>query len=1064
MSTKASILHITLMGQFCLLSEESEIISLDTASHQAFFAYLVLHPGQIHTRQHLAFTFWPDSSEGQARTNLRKALFYLRQALPQADTFLHIDRQTVMWCREAPYKLDVDVFTTAVSHAQRATSRRAQKQHLSLAENSYGGDLLPGHYADWILAHRETLRQQYLGCLTQHSQLLENERRYAKAIRLAQQLLQIDPLHESTYRHLMRLQALNGNQAGALRVYHSCATTLERELDVLPSAATQEAYRRLLAFEAASTVQTQGRIPLVGRAQTWASLQSAWKCAVGKRPLFALIRGEAGIGKTRLAEELMEWSRRQGFTTLHAASHAAAGSLPYAPIAAWLRAENAQKHLRDLPHKWLREISRILPELLTDHPALPPPEPISESWQRQHLFTALAHAICHQPQPILLFLDDLQWCDADTLEWLCFLLHFETQARFLLLGTVRTEEISDGHPLTALCHDLGREGSLVEINLERLDSVNTKSLADIVTGQTLTLEDAAQFFTETEGVPLFIVEMARAGIHSATPDTVQMDFDDLNANIQLPAKVQAVIERRLANLSPAAYDLTGLAAVIGHSFSFDLLATASDQEEMVLVRALDELWQQRIIREQAMLLYDFSHDKIRQTAYHSASPIKQQRWRQQIITALEKQRDAGQEIEPYQLGVHYEAVGNCQEALVCYQSAAESARRMYAHQEALLNLAAALRQTERVAIAEMVKMALYEQRGRILFTMSEYADARSAWKTAVSHSNNPIDHARLFKQQGEAWNAEQNHKAGFSAYHEALKWLDSMPDHHHNTLWWQTWIDIQICRSEMFYFTAQSTELAAVIVQLQPAVARHGDAKQAYHYRNTQHMLDYRQKRYDLHAPDVATCRHLLALAEKIGARQLIDGARFSLGFTYLWTGFLQDAINTLSTAGKAAAESGNLFLQNQCLAYLALTYRRLGDAAQVEAHVAQHRPIAAQCHNPSYQGVLMGNEAWLCCQSGDWETAVIHGESACTTWGELPFPLKWIALWPLLAACLAQGNLARAADCAAQMLAPPQQILEEMITAVLQQAIAAWETENQAACQHHLTTALHLVQSNNTF
>ena len=136
----------------------------------------------------------------------------------------------------------------------------------------------------------------------------------------------------------------------------------------------------------------------------------------------------------------------------------------------------------------------------------------------------------------------------------------------------------------------------------------------------------------------------------------------------------------------------------------------------------------------------------------------------------------------------------------------------------------------------------------------------------------------------------------------------------------------------------------------------------------------------------------------------------------------------------------------------------------QVKACVEQHRPLAAQCHNPSYQGSLMSNEAWLSCQNGDWETAVYHGESALATWGALPFPLKWTALWPLLAAYLAQGNLAKAADCAAQMLTPPQQILGEMITAVLQQAIHAWQTGDEVTCRNQLTTALELVQADHTF
>ena len=100
-------LHISLLGEFALREGTALVTSLQTPSHQALLAYLALHAGQRHARQHLAFTFWPDSAEGQARTNLRKALFHIRRALPGADRFLRVERQTVTWKEDGPYTLDV---------------------------------------------------------------------------------------------------------------------------------------------------------------------------------------------------------------------------------------------------------------------------------------------------------------------------------------------------------------------------------------------------------------------------------------------------------------------------------------------------------------------------------------------------------------------------------------------------------------------------------------------------------------------------------------------------------------------------------------------------------------------------------------------------------------------------------------------------------------------------------------------------------------------------------------------------------------------------------------------
>ncbi len=118
------MLRISLMGQFRLVYDDTAVTHLNTPSHQALLAYLVLHADQIHTRQHLAFTFWPDSNEGQARTNLRKAIYHLRHNLPDADRFLHLEKQTVQWRLDAPYVVDVAQF-------EQLLSQNAQDTHTS---------------------------------------------------------------------------------------------------------------------------------------------------------------------------------------------------------------------------------------------------------------------------------------------------------------------------------------------------------------------------------------------------------------------------------------------------------------------------------------------------------------------------------------------------------------------------------------------------------------------------------------------------------------------------------------------------------------------------------------------------------------------------------------------------------------------------------------------------------------------------------------------------------------------------------------------------------------------
>lgn len=1063
--TEHASLDIQLLGQFHLRYNATAVAGPTTSSHQALLAYLVLHADQVHTRRHLAFLLWPDSSEPQARTNLRKAIYHLRHTLPELDRFLVADRHSLMWRSDAPYTLDVSAFETAVTRAQSSANPVHRIDHLAHTIKLYRGDLLPGHYDTWILKRREMLRQRYLACLILHIQLLEEMRDYTTAVATAQRLLREDPLHETTYRHLMRLQALSGDRAGALHTYHTCVTTLRRDLGVAPSSATQEAYRALLALRKLPQGPPPTRIPLVGRRNAWIALQDAWQRATRQQPRLLTLQGEAGIGKTRLAEELLDWTARQGITTLSAACYPGADDLPFTPVATWLRAATQNKPLDALPDRWLREVSRLLPELAATRPDLAAPGPITENWQWHHFFAALAGTLLHQPQPMLLFIDDLQWCDRETLSWLRFLLAFDPQARFLIVGAVRSAEVPPSHPLHALRHDLQRHGSLVDVTLNRLDAAEAATLARHVTGQTLDTAQAAQLFSETEGVPLFIVEIARDGLAPATDGAGgPRPREPAESSPALPGKVLAVIESRLDNLSPEARQLAELAATIGRSFAFDLLRRAGTTREMALVRALDELWQHSIVREAGADAYDFSHDKIRQVVYDRLSPARRTLLHSRVVTALESQRDAGLEVDPSRLGAHYAALHRYAAALACYRQAATAAQHIFAQADALAHLDRALELADAAAPDAATVMHLHEQRGDVLALVGKVEAARDAFATAAAHAGQPVDRARLLCKTGNTWMAQQRHTQAADAYGRGLQLLGPEPAGDVPVGWWQTWMDIQLQRAAAMYFAGQLAALETLIAQLKEPVRYQGSPQQQRRLLDAENMLIFRQKRYRLDAADVDRLRDALVLAQQSGDVNQLSSGRFALGFACLWAGELGEAAEMLSVALDDAAEAGNLYLQEQCLAYLTVARRVQGDEPAVQALVARHRAIATQTGNPFYRGVLASNEAWLGCRVGAWATAVAQAESALADWSSMPYPFRWLACWPLLAAALAQDDLARATDCAAQLRDPLQQVLPDAISPLLAEAIASWQAGDTAVCRTRLDTAVQLARANHTF
>lgn len=244
--------RIRLLGDFALLANDLPITYLDVPRLQSLLAYLVLHCGVPQSRSRIAYTLWPDSTDAQAHTNLRNLLFKLRLTLPEVHTFLVIDRQTLCWQTDALWSLDVEDFESALAQAEQARCKQdpvTERQALEQAVQCYQGNLLPGCYDEWILDERDRLQQLCEGALERLSELLEQTGNYAGAIRVAQRLLRLNPLQESTYCHLMGLHAARGDRGTVMRTYQTCAAVLQRELAIEPAVTTRKTYQRLMRAE-----------------------------------------------------------------------------------------------------------------------------------------------------------------------------------------------------------------------------------------------------------------------------------------------------------------------------------------------------------------------------------------------------------------------------------------------------------------------------------------------------------------------------------------------------------------------------------------------------------------------------------------------------------------------------------------------------------------------------------------------------------------------------------------------------------------------------------------------
>lgn len=691
------LVSIRLLGELDMRAGGQRLPVPDAPRLQSLLAYLLLHRDAPQPRHHLAFRLWPDSTEAQARTNLRQLLHNLRRALPEHTSLLDVGTQNIQWRPDGRFWLDVAAFDAAAERAEREDEDALAS--LEKAVSHYGGDLLPSCYDEWILPERERLRQRFIGCLECLTTMLEERGDFGRGIRYAETLLRHDPLHEGTYRRLMRLHARSGDRARALRVYHTCVTVLERELGVEPSPATRDAYRALLAGDAGDTgpAETARAVPggasatstLTGRASEWERALQAWREASAGRAQMLLVTGDPGVGKSRLVEELATARARDGIPVAGARSYATEGRLAYAPVIAWLRSDGLRPRLARLDPVWLSAIARLLPEIAVDHPELPRSEPLNESRQRQRLFEALARAILAGEGPVLLVADDLQWTDPETLEFVHYLIRSEQGSRLLIAGTARQEEVDPEHALMTLLAGLRSIERIVEIPLEPLAPGDTASLARQLSDDDLDPATTERLYAETEGNPLFLVETLRAGMPRDPGGDRPAD-----TGVALPPKVHAVIQARLARLSPDAAALAGVAAIVGRDFTLPIVAAAADHDEERLVRALDELWHRRIIREQGTEAYDFSHDKIREVAEAQLGPARRRQLHLAVARALEDAHASDLSEVAAQLAAHHERAGNPARALKYYRMAADTAQRVFASTEIVTLLTKARRLLE----------------------------------------------------------------------------------------------------------------------------------------------------------------------------------------------------------------------------------------------------------------------------------------------------------------------------------------------------------------------------------
>ncbi len=615
-----TMLRAKLFGRLAVEINGSSVPPIAGLKPRAVLVYLLLHPG-LHPRARLAARFWPDVLDTSARASLRSALWSVRGALEAAggEAYLAGDRSSVGISPDLPREVDVEQFDRALAVGDAASLREA----VALAT----GPLLSDLADEWVLDAQDEYRDRLIVALERLADGAEQAGDAGAAIEWTKRALEQDRLREGSYRQLIRRLAAAGEPAQALTVYRRCRAVLAAELGMAPTAETRDVVARIRSGGADEADSVEPRPEpavrasgIVGRGAQLASLTDVWRAGAAGRGGLALISGEAGIGKTRLASELVSLAVADGAIVGEGAPLELPGGPPFGP---WLEVvqglvAGAPAPPGDAP--WPADLARLCPTVTTQwgRPsgvALGAPD-----LERGRLFEAVVELLswCSKHRPVLVLLEDLHRADVASMTLLTYVGRRLGDLAALIVATRRNAPESGDLDASL---DAFRSRGLMRAEVV-LDAMSPEQIEAIIHEVAPSIDPgvALRVASIADGNPLLAREAARTAASGGEP------FDGIRAAIRTPVR----------RLPPHARLLVEIAATAGRPLD------RREAAEAVGAETLDDAF----VAASETGLFDgsdrqvrFVHELVRQACY-AELPHARREWLHSTIADLLIRRGA----------------------------------------------------------------------------------------------------------------------------------------------------------------------------------------------------------------------------------------------------------------------------------------------------------------------------------------------------------------------------------------------------------------------------------------
>jgi DNA-binding SARP family transcriptional activator/tetratricopeptide (TPR) repeat protein len=550
------VIGVQLVGSFGVSRDGVAVDRADLGSRKGrqLLKLLAVERGRVVPVDRIAEVLWPDAPPINPSASVATLVSRLRRLLGPA--IVAGGRDGYRLGEPPEVRVDLDDAARWVEESERRLA--AGEPALAVASSTRAGDLLATDHvlvdepvADWAEAARAEYGELLRRCRLVLAEAALDTGDHETASRAAVAAIAADPFDERARRAAMRAHLAAGEPARALTTYADLQDALASELGADPAPETQELHLAVLREEsprpvtmpAVAVMPANATLGLVGRAEPLRRLRSAWNAAAGGSPGLILVAGEAGIGKTRLVDELARIAASTGGTVVVARCYATERSLFLQPIV-----EALASAIRTLPPAQLLDLAGdhgpALSRLLPDAAAVLGPAPTrrdSPDLERRRAFEAvvtLVRALGNRA-PVLIALDDLQNAGRSTIELLHYLSRHSANARVLVAGTVRAEEGSD------VLGPLGAVAARIDLGPLPADAVSSLAAAAGRADQT------DEIMRRTRGHTLFVVETLRALVAGTTG---------------IPESLEAAVLERVRRAGREVEDVLRAAAVLGVAF------------------------------------------------------------------------------------------------------------------------------------------------------------------------------------------------------------------------------------------------------------------------------------------------------------------------------------------------------------------------------------------------------------------------------------------------------------------------------------------------------------------